>query len=407
MNSTPFLKANNPIDFIPLLSKMAGEYAFLFPTSTGLSKSIMDATAGVRWFLNVTGLHDYARQQQGPENKVLLSAFFVKSDSIVSSIASLYRPRTKHGDPRIWFKGLNEYASAGDLLVLVSIQKTIYVLNLSNPSVISSIQEKGIAWRVLQESRRENESTKLQLLARLKEIHDRGWIPSVTPSDPGVGDTLEHALGISRNNSRDPDFHGIELKASRTSRQGGNRQETRSTLFTRVPDSGLSYREIVEEYGKIQTPRGGTTPRLQLYETFSCKRINGYGLFLNCNEKKERVEIHQAIDGERKSDSPSISSWSYETLKQALAQKHPETFWISADSKEIEGKEYFLYQTATYTSKPKIAILPELIANGVVTLDLAAHVDPATNKWRDHGMLWKIWKGDLPLLMGEEEVFQL
>lgn len=30
----------------------------------------------------------------------------------------------------------------------------------------------------------------------------KGFIPSITRDDPGVGDTLEHELGISRNNSK-------------------------------------------------------------------------------------------------------------------------------------------------------------------------------------------------------------
>lgn len=400
-------KGNNPIDFIPLLSKTAGEYSFLYPTKTGLSKSILDATAEIRWLFNSSGLHDYSSQEQGPEHKAILPAFFVTPAAIISTTASLYRPRTKKGDPRFWIKGLGDYANPGDLLVLVTIQKGIYVLNLSNPSIVSSIYDGGIAWQILRDSKRDSESIKFQLLAKLREIHDQGWIPSVTPNDPGVGDTLEHALGLVRNNSRNPDYCGIELKATRTTRHGENRQETRTTLFTRVPENGLSYREIVKQYGKYQVPRNANEPRLQLYETFSCNRVNAYGLFLKCDSAKEKVEIRHASKELGEMRGTFVSSWSFDALRQALAQKHPETFWVSADSKDVGGKEYFFYQQAIYTSKPNVMVLPELIAKGIITLDLAAHIDPATNKWRDHGMLWKIKKENLPLLMGEEETYRL
>ena len=95
-----------------------------------------------------------------------------------------------------------------------------------------------------------------------------GFIPSITPGDPGVGDTLEYALGIMRNNSRAPDYNGIELKATRLTRHGSTRATTRSTLFTKVPDEGMTYREIVETYGKWQIPRGSMIERLQFIRNF-------------------------------------------------------------------------------------------------------------------------------------------
>ena len=91
-----------------------------------------------------------------------------------------------------------------------------------------------------------------ELLQKIQAIHNQGFLPSITPGDPGVGDTLEHALGIERNNSRAPDYKGIELKTTRLTRNGVSRQVTRSTLFTKVPDVGMTYREIVDHYGKIQ-----------------------------------------------------------------------------------------------------------------------------------------------------------
>lgn len=35
------------------------------------------------------------------------------------------------------------------------------------------------------------------------------FFTSITPGDPGVGDTLENALSISRNNSELPDYKAL------------------------------------------------------------------------------------------------------------------------------------------------------------------------------------------------------
>ena len=57
-------------------------------------------------------------------------------------------------------------------------------------------------------------------------------------------------------------------------------QQHAQHFFTRVPDEGMSYRQIVDAYGKVQVPRGSTEARLQMYETLMCARVNAYDLIL-------------------------------------------------------------------------------------------------------------------------------
>lgn len=374
--------------------------AFISPTETGLTKSIMDATAGVRNFLSYAGLHDYDGQGQGPENKVIIPAYFVAESGLTATKASLYRPLTKHGDPRIWFSGLKTFANAYNLLLLSVLDGSIYVFNLSRRGTWKSIRNHGIVYDILRKAQNRADNVKDELVCLLREINLKGWIPSITRGDPGVGDTLEHALGIQRNNSRMPDFKGIELKATRLTKDGKIRAPTRSTLFTKTPDGGMNYRQILDAYGKVQMPRGGETPRLQLYETFSTTRVNGYDLYLDCDEKREMVQImHSSSRILSDPHSDFVSSWHYQTLKDAFANKHPETMWVGAESKEINGQEYFKYELAQYTSKPNTAALIDLINNGIITLDLAAHLK-TNGCYRDHGMLWKIKPKNLALIVG-------
>ena len=95
--------------FLPVFAETGAKVAFLVPTPTGYEKSIMDAVGSVRELLKSSGLHDYESQEQGQEHKRIVKSFFVNSYALIETTASLYRPTTKHGDPRIWFSGLKKY----------------------------------------------------------------------------------------------------------------------------------------------------------------------------------------------------------------------------------------------------------------------------------------------------------
>lgn len=396
---------DTPIDlFIPLFSELEINVAFLVPTENGYSKSIMDATSSVRTLLKLENIHDYEIQMQGQQNKVMIPAHFVYADKTVDSFASLYRPITKKGDPRIWFIDLKNYCSPYNLLALVVMFKEIYVINLSNISIRDSFLSRGDVYQLIYSAKKTVMGIAEELLAKLHDIHAKGYIPSITKGAPGVGDTLENALGISRNNSKLPDYKGIELKTWRSSKEG-KKKDNRSTLFTKVPDEGLTYREILKRYGKFQTPKGEDKPRLQLYETFKTTRVNAYDLILELDSKQDKLLIdHVKPDTLKKT---FVSAWLMENLRNTLLQKHRETFWIEADAIIRNGEELFRYDRVTHTKKPNVSLLEPLLENGTITVDLAAHIDPDTKKYRDHGVLFKIKHEDIHLLLGTPEFYDL
>ena len=173
--------------FIPLFAEAGIPVAFLVPTPTGYDKSIMDAIGTVRDLLKEEGIHDYETQGQGPEAKILCPAYFVTSCELVETQASLYRPKTKKGDPRIWFKNLRQYCKPCNLLSLFVFEKKIYVLNLSLKVNRESISQHGFIYDLLQQIKFSKQSVAMELLQRLKGIHKLGFLPSITPGDPGVG----------------------------------------------------------------------------------------------------------------------------------------------------------------------------------------------------------------------------
>ena len=395
--------SDTPIEqFFPLFANTGVPVAFLVPTPTGYGKSIMDATGPVRELFKNAKLHDYEVQGQGPEHKVMIKSYFVYPDRTQETAASLYRPVTKKGDSRIWFKDLKSYCMPCNLLALITIEDCIYVINLSNPMVAASLWNKGYVYDILLEAAHKDRLIADELLQKIQAIHNQGFLPSITPGDSGVGDTLEHALGIERNNSRAPDYKGIELKTTRLTRNGVSRQVTRSTLFTKVPDVGMTYREIVDHYGKIQIPRGSTVARLQLYETFRVSRPNAYDLVLEVDQNNDQLQLLHQETQLRK----YVSAWYLSTLKQALLLKHHETFWVKAVSENRDGQEWFRYDKILHTKNPNTSLLAPLLEADKITVDLAAHYNP-DGKWRDHGMLFKMLPIDLPLLLGDPIEYDL
>lgn len=129
---------------IKLLTKNQISLALIEPTETGLKKSIMDATGSVRSFLKENKIHDYDIQGQGPENKVQIDTKIYEDFHIINSKASLYRPQTKKGDPRIWFSGLTKVANPNDIVALIFYSGSFHVFNLTQFNVESLLNSSHI-----------------------------------------------------------------------------------------------------------------------------------------------------------------------------------------------------------------------------------------------------------------------
>lgn len=387
--------------------------AFLVPTPTGYDKSIMDAIATVRTLLKETDIHDYYFQEQGPENKARVPSYFVEYNGMVETMASLYRPKTKKGDPRIWFSGLKNYCQPRNLLALTVSRGEIYVFNLSNDLIRNSLFNNGFVADVLQQLSYDQNAIARELLWKIKDIHDQGFLPSITPGDPGVGDTLENALSISRNNSELPDYKGIELKASRltrTTRRGTRATRDRVNLFSKVPDGGLSYSDIVREFGRWTWNEAKQEERLSIQNTTFFSKVNSFGLILNIDNNNE--EVHICYEDARE-HRHMLSYWYLSTLNKKLLEKHKETFWVKAVSDLRGNREWFRYDIIEHTKNPNTSLILPLIETDKIMIDLAGYYKKInkngrdTLNWRDHGMLFKMWPQDLPLLFGEPEIYYL
>ena len=235
---------------LKLLTSENVDFTLIQPTWTGLDKGYMDAIAPVRNFLREKRLHNYDVQGQGArENGVKLSAYLVSESEIVEAKASLYRPKTKKGDPRIWFSKLHYHVRPDDLLALVEHENTIAVINITEVDIAHVLNQKrsGPLWQIVHDVSAESNSIANELLSKLRQIAAMGPTPSIMDkqADTAIGRTLEAALGIAMNSNRAPDYKGIEIKSFRRAKTKS--RSNRKQLFTKVPNWKISKFDSMED----------------------------------------------------------------------------------------------------------------------------------------------------------------
>lgn len=346
------------------------EFATIQITETGLKKSILDATAPVRAYFKEKGVHDYDLQQQGPEHKRIIDTYILTEASHHLTKTSLYRPITKKGDPRLWVNKVRdvEFLHANDIFALIAYNGLLYAVNLSTVDITHVYQspiDTPLKDLIIAISRAKT-SVSDELLGLIKDKMT-DWMPAEILADTGIGRTVETILGIDMNASKAPDYKGIELKSHREA------SRVRNTLFTQSPEWEISKlksgRAIVDKYGYI--PEGYT--HKSLHVTLSANRPNPQGLGLLVLPQTGRLEANEfsLIPLEngiyRKVDD--VAAWHLIKLHERLLTKHRETFWIDAETKVDNGKEYFRCTEILHTKNPIPSQFDVLLDQGQITVD--------------------------------------
>ncbi len=395
MNSRPL----NPHEAgnLACLNQAGKVSALLFLTGTGLGKGILDATEPMRRLLLDAGVHDYAAQPQGDEHKRMLEGQVHTDEGAVAIAVSLYRPRAKKGDPRIWFARFRAYVQPDDVCAVFIHAGKINVLNLTRSSLVLQIRNSPNAPLAKFFTALANAANFFaeELLGKLRRIAAGGPIEAVCEGSTAVGRSVEAALGIAINSSRDPDYHGIEIKSARV---GGRSSDNRTTLFACVPDWRLSRckssTEILNEFGY---QRGED---FKLYCTVSARIPNSQGLVFEFEDARRWLLENCKIEPERE-----VAVWRLETLENSLAAKHRETFWIKAKPQRRGNRELFQLIEVTHTRNPNIPQLERMLRDGMVTMDHLIKRKPS-GAGAEKGPLFKIQRDQIPeLFLGEPKQY--
>ncbi|WP_020557945.1 MvaI/BcnI family restriction endonuclease [Thiofilum flexile] len=385
--------SSNVLNNRATLVELGIDFAIFWPTKTGLDKSILDATNPVRALFTAMKLHDYSNQAQGPEAKCKYTAIFVASPELIITEMTAYRPQTKKGDPRMWFKYLKDFANAGDAIAITIYDKTPYLFNLSQITLSIHQNTNDHIGQILKRLAITNNIAQ-DLLNKLRTIARRGAITSPTSGDTAIGIAIELALGIPTNSSKKPDYFGIEIKSARSSKSSN-----RSNLFAQVPNWQKSIlkssREILEKYGYQRNNDH------KLYCTIQALKPNSQGLYLTLAENQEILFEKHIDDGD-------VVLWEAETLRQRLVEKHTETFWIEADSSfDKQGQELFYLKSITHTKAPLQSQLMPLLAEGIITVDHLIKRKGSNGQVSEKGPLFKINPEHLALLFPQPVKYEL
>lgn len=372
------------------------EFSFLLPTSTGLKKSIMDAVAPLRDYLSRKAVHNFSEQLQGQDHKVCLDAVVVGRDGVSKSVATLYRPNTKKGDPRIWFSRLQAKISPDEMLAVVAHDKMLFALSLAIDCYENRVAVDAEFESVISELRpsRALGGVAQELLGKIDLLSRGGYIPAECAGDTAIGRTLESALGLVMNSRQEPDYKGIELKAKR------QKSNTRKNLFAKVPDWELSslnsFREFLDAYG---------------YESKGLRRLNCTVNALNRNPQGLKLAVDYGFNLLLESGNQGgviqnkVLVWTLEALLEKLDEKHRETFWVEAETRKTRGREEFLFKRIEYTRAPHSYQFPDLLSAGLITVDHL--IKEAGLSAHERGPLFKMNKAGFKLLFPAPLRFEL
>lgn len=381
----------NITDAISLFQDLNIDCCFIVPTETGMKKSILDATFQVRDFLQDKNYHNYDRQLQGKDNKLIKECSFLTHSGTIKSKVSLYRPNTKSGDPRIWFYSLTNYAEVHNLLAILILNEELFLINCSDSELMNNLANH----QVIKSLSTINDQVFDELLDKMIQIHKMGFIKSVGIGHKAIGETLESSLGIKPNASKKPDYKGIELKASRSSKN-------RSNLFSKTPNWKLSRlkgtADILNERGVYSEE----TNRIALYNTLKANIPNSHNMLLRIDEENDYLRQNFISESQEINDV----LWLIGDLKKSLLTKHPKSFWVKADIDIRNDWEYFKYNKLTYTHSPNPNFFIPLVEAKVITVDYLMHFKE-TGRARDHGYLFKILPENLKKLFPKPKDFDL
>ena len=346
------------------------------------------------------GIHDYNEQRKG--NKQRVRAYFLTATEAIDTVASLYRPVTKKGDPRIWFDGLKRFTLGNEALCIVVQDKELFVLRAADSALWASADRVGSPLHeLIRRSRNVGGAIANELLQLIRE---RASMPlqSFGVGDKSVGWTLENALGLPPNSSRVPDYKGIEIKAGRNT-------GTRQTLFAQVPDWTIS---TLKSSGAIAHTYGYFRNGMQrLNCSLAADKINSQGLYLWIDAPDDLLrERHATRAG---SSNPSLSrsyqevvAWRLAEVKKSLLEKHHETFWVSATSTGSGIDRVFTYSNILHTKAPLAGAFATLLGLGTVTVDHLIKCPPGRAA-KERGPLFKIRKTDFRLLFPPPDKYRI
>ena len=212
------------------------------------------------------------------------------------------------------------------------------------------------------------------LKEKLRQIKKMGFVKTHRRGDTGIGKTLEDLLGIRENNIPLPDIGEVaELKSYRKN------AKSMMTLFTLepLPKGGDRDRLLLDNFGYSKRDNQRSK---ELHSTLSCKRYNNQNLKLSVEKDKIRVK--------GKGKRLNIF-WDMESLRNKFNEKLPALVYVLADTKIVDGVEYFHFNEAYLLEDFDFELFKKRVRADDIVVDFRMYYRP-NGSVRNHGTAFRV-----------------
>ena len=251
--------------------------------------------------------------------------------------------------------------------------------------------------------------TKEELIGVMCDLFERGWHESVkktrdTRNDGAVGNTLEVLLGIEENNLPIPNVREWELKGQRShstslvTLKHIEPSPTAAKMVSRVllPQYGWRHKEAGKKHPESEMSFRSTTSATEYTK-------RGFRILVDRQTLKLRFVFDATKADQRDRDVASwlnsVNSkvglgpiqpepyWGFEDLKYLIGAKMKNCFYVVADTKIEQSREFFLYRQLQILSGFSFDGFLDCMEAGAVLVDFDARTG------HNHGTKFRIKQG--------------
>ncbi len=230
--------------------------------------------------------------------------------------------------------------------------------------------------------------TYLEIITKLKQIKDMGYVETHRTGNTGIGKTLEDLLGIKENNVPGPNAAMIELKSARKN------TPSMLTLFTKSPLPMSANSTLLQRFG-YESSRGNE--RKELHTTVNAVKFNQLkgnpGFKINVEDDKLNLVTPQ---------NEIVGYWDKDTLQKRFEAKLPKLLYVKAETRGSGANEEFWFNEAWLLSGFNFDSFLTLLREEIIFVDIRIG-QYADGRPHDHGTAFRVRPDKLDLCFAHRE----
>lgn len=231
------------------------------------------------------------------------------------------------------------------------------------------------------------------LIKKINNIKNQGWIKSIQHGNGGVGLTFENLLGIERNQFEFPDYEGIEIKTKRSY------SKSFISLFSYSPEG-----ETFNEANRIKELYGYPHSKAKQFNVLAnsiyatTKTRIGINYYFKLEVDRDKEKIYLLVFDKKHNFIEKKSFWNFNIIKEKLIRKLSYLCYVKAHTKIINGEEYFKYYKFNIYKLKNFETFINLLEHGIVRITFKLSVFLNENKYgkiHNHGTDFNISEENL------------